>query len=59
MIKHSEEFKHEAVRIVLTSGLSRERVAADLGLANRRWASGLRNIGRRISWTTARAHPIH
>jgi len=32
MIKHSEEFKQEAVRIALTSGLSRERVAVDLGI---------------------------
>ena len=32
MIKHSEDFKREAVRIALTSGLSRERVAADLGI---------------------------
>lgn len=32
MIKHSEEFKREAVRIALTSGLSRERVAKDLGI---------------------------
>ena len=32
MIKHSEEFKQEAVRIALTSGLPRERVAADLGV---------------------------
>jgi transposase len=32
MIKHSEEFKREAVRIALTSGLPRERVAADLGV---------------------------
>ena len=32
MIKHGEEFKQEAVRIALTSGLSRERVAADLGI---------------------------
>ena len=30
MMKHSEEFKEEAVRIALTSGLSRERVAKDL-----------------------------
>jgi transposase len=28
----SEEFKQEAVRIALTSGLSRERVAKDLGI---------------------------
>lgn len=32
MMKHTEEFKQEAVRIALTSGLSRERVAADLGV---------------------------
>ena len=32
MMKYSEEFKHEAVRIALTSGLSRERVASDLGV---------------------------
>lgn len=32
MIKHSEEFKREAVRIALTSGLLRARVAADLGV---------------------------
>jgi transposase len=36
MIKHSEEFKREAVRIALTSGLPRERVAADLGIGNER-----------------------
>jgi transposase len=32
MIKHSEEFRQETVRIALTSGLSRERVALDLGI---------------------------
>jgi transposase-like protein len=32
MIKHSEEFKQEAVRIALTGGLSRRRVASDLGV---------------------------
>ncbi len=32
MMKHSEEFKQEAVRIALTSGLSRGRVAKDLGI---------------------------
>ncbi|MBU7580757.1 MAG: IS3 family transposase [Porphyrobacter sp.] len=32
MMKHSDEFKQEAVRIALTSGLSRERVAKDLGI---------------------------
>ena len=36
MIKHIEEFKQEAVRIALTSGLPRDRVASDLGSANRR-----------------------
>lgn len=32
MMKHSEEFKQEAVRIELTSGRSRERVAKGLGI---------------------------
>jgi transposase len=32
IIKHSEEFKQEAVRIALSSGLPRARVAADLGV---------------------------
>ena len=32
MMKHSEEFKQEAVRIALTSRLSRRRVSADLGV---------------------------
>lgn len=32
MMKHSVEFKQVAVRIALTSGLPRERVAADLGI---------------------------
>jgi len=30
--RHSEDFKHEAVRIALTSGLSRRQVASDLGI---------------------------
>jgi transposase len=30
MIKHSEEFKQETVRIAMTSGLLRGRVASDL-----------------------------
>lgn len=32
MIKHGREFQREAVRIALTSGLPRKRVAADLGI---------------------------
>ncbi|GAN66973.1 transposase [Acetobacter orientalis NRIC 0481] len=31
-IKHTEDFKREAVRIALSSGLSRTRVATDLGI---------------------------
>jgi hypothetical protein len=30
--RHSEEFRREAVRIALTSGLSRRQVASDLGI---------------------------
>ena len=30
--KHTDEFKRETVRIGLTSGLSHERVAADMGI---------------------------
>ena len=31
-IKHTEDFKQEAVRIALTSGLPRARIASDLGV---------------------------
>lgn len=30
--QHTEEFRAEAVRLALTSGLSRKQVAADLGI---------------------------
>lgn len=36
MMKHFEEFEQEAVRIALTSGLSRERVAKDLRIGKSR-----------------------
>jgi transposase len=42
MKKHTEDFKQEAVRIAVTSGLSRRRVAADLGV-------GLSTLGK---WVT-------
>jgi len=45
MIKHSEEFKQEAVRIALTSRLPRERVASDLGVGKstlNKWVSQYR-----------------
>ncbi len=52
-IKHTEDFKQEAVRIALTSGLSRRRIAADLGVGlstpKKEWGvSGFRYIDRRI-----------
>ena len=31
-MKHTDDFKREAVRIALSSGLSRRRVASDLGI---------------------------
>jgi len=45
MIKHSEEFKQEAVRIALTSGMPRVRVAKDLGIGKStlgKWVSQYR-----------------
>ena len=45
MFKHIEEFKQEAVRIALTSGLPRERVASDLGVGKstlHKWISQYR-----------------
>jgi hypothetical protein len=45
MIKHSEEFKHKAVRIALSSGLPRARVASDLGVGKStlgKWVSEYR-----------------
>ena len=39
MKNHSEEFRQEAVRIAFTSGLSRRRVSADLGI-------GLSTLGK-------------
>ena len=45
MIKHSDEFKQEAVRIALSSGLPRERVAKDLGIGKStlgKWVSQYR-----------------
>ena len=45
MKKHTEEFKRETVWIALTSGLSRERVAADMGVGKstpHRWIAHYR-----------------
>lgn len=42
MKKHTEDFKREAVRIAVSSGLSRRRVAADLGV-------GLSTLGKWVS----------
>jgi transposase len=38
---HSDEFKRDAVRIALTSGLTRRQVASDLG-------NGLSSLGKRV-----------
>ena len=40
--KHSEEFKREAVRLALSSGLTRKQVAVDLGI-------GLSTLGKWIA----------
>jgi transposase len=42
MKKHTEDFKQEAVRIAVTSGLSRRRAAVDLGV-------GLSTLGKWVS----------
>jgi transposase len=42
MMKHTEDFKCETVRIALTSGLSRRRVTAELG-------EGLSTLGKWVS----------
>ncbi len=46
--KHSEEFWRDAVRIALTTGLSRKQVAADLGVGVStpgKWISRVRSEG--------------
>jgi transposase len=40
--KHGEDFKREAVRLALSSGLTRKQVAADLGI-------GLSTLGKWIA----------
>lgn len=47
MMKHSEQFKQEAVKIALTSGLCCERVAKDLGIGKstkRKWLAQYRPV---------------
>ncbi|AQS89608.1 transposase [Gluconobacter albidus] len=46
-VTHTEEFRREAVRIALNSGLSRTRVAADLGIGKStlgHWISQYRTV---------------
>ncbi len=43
--RHSEDFKREAVRIALTSGLTRKQVSSDLGVGFstlNKWVQALR-----------------
>ena len=44
---YGEEFRREAVRLAQTSGLSNERVAADLGIGKSTLANGFRWIADR------------
>lgn len=37
---YKAEFRHASVRLALSSGLSSERIAQDLGSALRRWSNG-------------------
>jgi hypothetical protein len=50
MKKHTEDFKREAVRIALSSGLPRRRVASDLGVGLSTLGSGCASIGPLIWW---------
>lgn len=47
--KHNEEFKREAVRIALTSGLTRRQVASDLNI-------GFSTLAKWIQKTTVDVH---
>lgn len=45
--KHSDEFKRDAVRIALSSGLTRHQVASDLGIGRstlNTWIRDLRDV---------------
>ena len=48
-LKRTDEFRQDAVRMALTSGLTRKQVAGDLGLEN----------GYRVPGTTEWLHPSH
>jgi len=57
MMKHTDDFKREAVRIALSSGLSRRRVASDLdiGLSTLcKWVSVFRPTDLATAWQTNR-----
>lgn len=43
--KHTEEFRQEAVRIALTSGLTRRQVASDLGVGFSTLARWIQKLG--------------
>jgi transposase len=47
-LKRTDEFRHDAVRIALTSGLTRKQVADDLGVGMstlNRWITAYRGSG--------------
>ena len=46
---HNEEFKREAVRIALTSGLMRRQVASDLGVGFSTLAKWIQNATHRAT----------
>lgn len=49
--RHSDEFKRDAVRIALTSGLTRRQVASDLGI-------GLSTINKWVKALAVESSPV-
>jgi transposase len=47
-VKHSDEFKRDAVRIALTSGLTRRQVSSDLGIGISTLGKWVRSVSEEV-----------